>query len=175
MRRAMNFIDGQWVELQGQHLPVFNPATAETLGEVPLSSVEVVDRAAEAAARAFQDWRRTPAVERVQYLFRLKNLLEADFEELARGITLENGKTLEESRGELRRALENVEVACGVPTLMQGYNSEDIARGIDERMIRQPLGVGAAICPFNFPGMIPFWFLPYALACGNTYIVKPSE
>jgi len=176
MRRAMNFIDGQWVELEGQqYLPVFNPATAETLGEVPLSSVEVVDRAAEAAARAFQDWRRTPAVERVQYLFRLKNLLEADFEELARGITLENGKTLEESRGELRRAIENVEVACGVPTLMQGYNSEDIARGIDESMIRQPLGVGAAICPFNFPGMIPFWFMPYALACGNTYIVKPSE
>ena len=175
MQRAMNFIDGQWVELEGQHLPVFNPATAETLGEVPLSPSEVVDRAAQAAARAFQDWRRTPAVERVQYLFRLKNLLEADFEELARSITLENGKTLEESRGELRRAIENVEVACGIPILMQGYNSEDIARGIDESMIRQPLGVGAAICPFNFPGMIPFWFLPYALACGNTYIVKPSE
>ena len=102
-------------------------------------------------------------------------MLEADFEELARSITLENGKTLEESRGELRRAIENVEVGCGTPTLMQGYNSEDIARGIDESMIRQPLGVGAAICPFNFPGMIPFWFLPYALACGNTYIVKPSE
>ena len=176
MQRAKNFIDGHWVELAGQQsLPVFNPATGETLGEVPLSSAEDVDQAAQAAARAFQDWRRTPAVERVQYLFRLKDLMEAHFEELARSITLENGKILEESRGEMRRAIENVEVACGIPILMQGYNSEDIARGIDESMIRQPLGVGAAICPFNFPGMIPFWFLPYALACGNTYIVKPSE
>jgi malonate-semialdehyde dehydrogenase (acetylating)/methylmalonate-semialdehyde dehydrogenase len=176
MRRALNFIDGHWVEPGGpERLPVCNPATAETLGEVGLSTGESVDEAAQAAARAFPDWRRTPAVERVQYLFRLKALLEEHFEELARSITLENGKTLEESRGEMRRAIENVEVACGIPTLMQGYNSEDIARGIDEIMIRQPVGVGAAICPFNFPGMIPFWFLPYALACGNTYIVKPSE
>jgi len=176
MQQAKNFIDGKWVEVQGRDkLPVFNPATGETLGEVPLSSAEDVDQAAQAAARAFQDWRRTPATDRVQYLFRLKNLMEEHFEELARSITLENGKILDESRGEMRRAIENVEVACGIPILMQGYNSEDIARGIDESMIRQPLGVGAAICPFNFPGMIPFWFLPYALACGNTYIVKPSE
>jgi malonate-semialdehyde dehydrogenase (acetylating)/methylmalonate-semialdehyde dehydrogenase len=176
MQQAKNFIDGKWVEVQGRDkLPVFNPATGETLGEVPLSSAEDVDRAAQAAARAFQDWRRTPATDRVQYLFRLKNLMEEHFEELARSITLENGKILDEARGEMRRAIENVEVACGIPILMQGYNSEDIARGIDESMIRQPLGVGAAICPFNFPGMIPFWFLPYALACGNTYIVKPSE
>jgi malonate-semialdehyde dehydrogenase (acetylating)/methylmalonate-semialdehyde dehydrogenase len=90
-------------------------------------------------------------------------------------ITVECGKTLDESRGEMRRAIENVEIACGMPILMQGYNNEDIARGIDEMMIRQPIGVSAAICPFNFPGMIPFWFMPYALACGNTYIVKPSE
>ena len=176
MQQAKNFIDGKWVEVQGRDkLPVFNPATGETLGEVPLSSAEDVDQAAQSAARAFQDWRRTPATDRVQYLFRLKNLMEEHFEELARSITLENGKILDESRGEMRRAIENVEVACGIPILMQGYNSEDIARGIDESMIRQPLGVGAAICPFNFPGMIPFWFLPYALACGNTYIVKPSE
>ena len=176
MQPAMNFIDGKWVEVQGRDkLPVFNPATGETLGEVPLSSAEDVDQAAQSAARAFQDWRRTPATDRVQYLFRLKNLMEEHFEELARSITLENGKILDESRGEMRRAIENVEVACGIPILMQGYNSEDIARGIDESMIRQPLGVGAAICPFNFPGMIPFWFLPYALACGNTYLVKPSE
>ncbi len=111
----------------------------------------------------------------MQYLFKLKQLLESNLEELARTITIENGKTLAESRGEMRRAIENVEVACGVPTLMQGYNSEDVGRGIDETMIRQPIGVGAAICPFNFPAMIPFWFLPYAIACGNTYIVKPSE
>jgi len=101
--------------------------------------------------------------------------LDENIEQLSRTITLENGKTLGESRGEMRRAIENVEVACGIPLLIQGYNSEDIARGIDEIMIRQPVGVAAAICPFNFPGMIPFWFMPYALACGNTYIVKPSE
>ena len=154
---------------------IHNPATAEVLGSVPLSPAEEVDRAAQAAAAAFQEWRRTPAGERVQYLFKLKQLLEQDFEELARGITIENGKTLKESRGELRRAIENVEVACGIPTLIQGYNSEDIAPGIDEIMIRQPVGVAAAICPFNFPGMIPFWFMPYALACGNTYVLKPSE
>ena len=134
-----------------------------------------VDQAAQAAARAFVDWRRMPAVDRVQYLFKLKYLLDENFEEMSRTITLENGKTLGESRGEMRRAIENVEVACGIPILMQGYNSEDIASGIDEIMIRQPIGVAAAISPFNFPGMIPFWFMPYALACGNTYIVKPSE
>jgi len=176
MQQAKNFIDGKWVEVLGRDkLPVFNPATGETLGEVPLSSAEDVDQAAQAAARAFPEWRRTPATDRVQYLFRLKNLMEEHFEELARSITLENGKVLEEARGEMRRAIENVEVACGIPILIQGYNSEDIARGIDESMIRQPLGVAAAICPFNFPGMIPFWFLPYAVACGNTYLVKPSE
>ena len=101
--------------------------------------------------------------------------MDENLEQLSRTITLENGKTLGESRGEMRRAIENVEVACGIPILIQGYNSEDVARGIDEIMIRQPVGVAAAICPFNFPGMIPFWFMPYALACGNTYIVKPSE
>jgi malonate-semialdehyde dehydrogenase (acetylating)/methylmalonate-semialdehyde dehydrogenase len=122
-----------------------------------------------------ESWRRVPAGERVQYLFKLKDLLEDNFEELSRTVTVENGKTLAEARGEIRRAIENVEVACGIPILMQGDVSEDIAPGIDELMLRQPLGVCATICPFNFPGMIPFWFLPYALACGNTYIVKPSE
>jgi malonate-semialdehyde dehydrogenase (acetylating)/methylmalonate-semialdehyde dehydrogenase len=111
----------------------------------------------------------------VQYLFKLKNLLEENLEDLARTITLECGKTLAESTGEMRRAIENVEVACGIPMMMQGTILEDVAKGIDEMMIRQPLGVAAAIAPFNFPGMIPFWFMPYALACGNTYIVKPSE
>jgi malonate-semialdehyde dehydrogenase (acetylating)/methylmalonate-semialdehyde dehydrogenase len=172
----MNFVAGQWSTPDAQErLPVVNPATAEVMAEVPLSPAAEVDRAARAAAEAFPEWRRTPAAERVQYLFRLKTLLEENFEELARTITLENGKTLEESRGEMRRAVENVEVACGIPILLQGYNSEDIARGIDEIMIRQPVGVAAAICPFNFPGMIPFWFMPYAVACGNTYLVKPSE
>lgn len=142
---------------------------------MPLSPPSEVDQAAQAAGAAFAEWRRTPAVDRVQYLFRFKDLLEENFEDLARTITMECGKTLAESRGEMRRAIENVEMACGIPALMQGYNSEDIARGIDEIMIRQPVGVGAAICPFNFPGMIAFWFMPYAIACGNTYVVKPSE
>jgi malonate-semialdehyde dehydrogenase (acetylating)/methylmalonate-semialdehyde dehydrogenase len=108
-------------------------------------------------------------------LFKLKYLLEENFEDISRTITMECGKTIGESRGEMRRAIENVEVACGIPMLMQGDFSEDISRGIDEIMIRQPVGVCAVIAPFNFPGMIPFWFMPYALACGNTYIVKPSE
>ena len=171
-----NYINGQWcASTATEYLEVINPATAEVLAKVPLSLASEVNQAAEAAAEAFVTWRRTPPPERVQYLFKLKNLLEEHFEDLARTITLECGKTLAESKGEMRRAIENVEVACGIPMMMQGTNLEDIARGIDEMMIRQPLGVAAVICPFNFPGMIPFWFLPYAIACGNTYIVKPSE
>lgn len=171
-----NYVGGQWSAPDGATwLDVINPATTEVLATVPLSSAAEVERAAQAAAAAFKTWRRTPAGDRIQYLFKLKTLLEDNLEDLARTITQECGKTLAESKGEMRRAIENVEMACGIPTLMQGYNSEDIARGIDEMMIRQPLGVTAIICPFNFPGMIPFWFMPYALACGNTCIIKPSE
>ena len=171
-----NYINGQWRASNAtEYLDVVNPATAEVLVKVPLSPASEVDQAASAAAEAFVSWRRTPPTERVQYLFKLKNLLEEHFDDLARTITLECGKTLAESKGELRRAIENVEVACGIPILMQGTNLEDVAKGIDEMMIRQPIGVAAVIAPFNFPGMIPFWFLPYAIACGNTYIVKPSE
>jgi malonate-semialdehyde dehydrogenase (acetylating)/methylmalonate-semialdehyde dehydrogenase len=173
---VLNFIAGEWRSPDSLGtLPVTNPATGAVMAEVPLSTEREVDRAADAAAKAFPDWRSTPAVERVQYLFRLKRLLERDFEELARTITMENGKILAEARGEMQRAVENVEVACGIPILMQGDISEDIAPGIDELMIRQPVGVCTTIAPFNFPGMIPFWFMPYALACGNTYVVKPSE
>ena len=173
---ALNFIDNAWRPAgAAEYLDVYNPATAERIGRTPLSGAAEVVLAAQAAERAFPEWRRTPPAERVQYLFKLKNLMEADLEELARQITIECGKTLEEARGEMRRAIENIEIACATPILMQGYNSEDIARGFDETMIRQPVGVCAVICPFNFPGMIPFWFLPYAIACGNTYIVKPSE
>ena len=171
-----NYINGQWCTSSAtEYLNVINPATTEVLAKVPLSPASEVNQAAEAAAEAFVNWRRTPPTERVQYLFKLKNLLEENLEDLARTITLECGKTLAESTGEMRRAIENVEVACGIPMMMQGTILEDVARGIDEMMIRQPLGVAAAIAPFNFPGMIPFWFMPYALACGNTYIVKPSE
>jgi len=171
-----NFFGGGWSKASAREsLSVINPASNQVLAEVPLSSERDVTAAIEAAAAAYPEWRRTPPEERIQYLFKLKQLLEEHIEELARTITLENGKTLAEARAEIRRGIENVEVACGIPTLMQGYNLEDVARGIDEMMIRQPLGVVAAITPFNFPAMIPFWFLPYAIACGNTFILKPSE
>ena len=174
--KLLNYIDGEWRQSSaGEYLPVINPATNDVMAQVPLSPASEVDQAAGAAARAYEQWRRTPAPDRIQYLFKLKYLLEENFEEIARTITMECGKTIGESRGEMRRAIENVEVACGIPMMMQGDVSEDIASGIDELMIRQPIGVCAAIAPFNFPGMIAFWFMPYALACGNTYIVKPSE
>ncbi len=171
-----NYAGGAWTEPAArEQLPVINPATAEVIAKVPLSSAADVDQAVSAAARAAPDWRRTPPGERVQYLFTLKRLLEEHLDELARGTTEECGKTYQESVGELRRGIENVETACGIPTLLQGYNSEDVARGIDEIMIRQPVGAVAAVTPFNFPGMIPLWFLPYAIACGNTFVLKPSE
>ncbi len=172
----LNYIDNVWQEsVTSNLLDVTNPATGEVLSRVPLSPSEEVNAAASAATTAFEEWRRTPPLERIQYLFKLKNLLEENIDDIAKTITLECGKTLSEAKGEMRRAIENVEVACGIPTLMQGTNLEDIATGIDEFMIRQPIGVCAVIAPFNFPGMITFWFLPYAIACGNTYIVKPSE
>jgi malonate-semialdehyde dehydrogenase (acetylating)/methylmalonate-semialdehyde dehydrogenase len=171
-----NYIEGRWRESSAtETVPVLNPATGEELGRTPLSPAAEIDAAAQAAARAFPQWRRVPVTDRIQYLFKLKARLEDQFDDLARTITMEAGKTLAESRGELRRAIENVEVACGAPMLIQGYNSEDIAAGIDEMMVRQPLGVTAIIAPFNFPGMIPFWFLPYAIAAGNTVVIKPSE
>lgn len=174
--RVSNFIDNAWVGSQAtEFLDVANPATAETLAQVPMSTAAEVDAAISAAAAAFPEWRRTPPEDRIQPLFKLKQLLEAHLDDFGRIITRENGKTFAEAKAEMRRAIENVEVACGIPMMMQGYNLEDVARGIDETMIRQPLGVVAAITPFNFPGMIPFWFLPYAIATGNTFILKPSE
>ncbi|MGB8673340.1 MAG: CoA-acylating methylmalonate-semialdehyde dehydrogenase [Candidatus Acidiferrales bacterium] len=175
-RELTSYYGGKWNRSTGtEYLDVVNPATAEKLCRVPVGTLEDVDAAVRAAAAAYPAWRRTPPEDRIQYLFKLKNLLEEHIDELARVCTEENGKTFGESRGELRRAIENVEVACGIPMMMQGYNLEDVASGIDEIMIRQPLGVTAAITPFNFPAMIPFWFLPYAIACGNTFILKPSE
>ncbi|RME45035.1 MAG: CoA-acylating methylmalonate-semialdehyde dehydrogenase [Chloroflexi bacterium] len=171
-----NYIDGAWKRSTAtEFLEVTNPATAEVMARVPLSPPADVEAAAQAGARAFEAWRRVPATDRVQYLFKFKALLEEHLDELARLVTDECGKTYKESVGELRRGIENVEVACGIPSLMQGYNNEDIARGIDEHLLRQPLGVVAAITPFNFPGMIPLWFLPYAIATGNCFILKPSE
>src|SRR6266478_2166945 len=174
--QLLNYVGGKWQRSRiGEFADVRNPATAETIVRVPLSSRDEADEAVRAAQVAFADWRRTPPIERIQYLFKFKRLLEDHFDEIARLTTQECGKTLAESRGELQRRLENVEVATGIPSLMMGYNVEDIASGIDEHMLRQPVGVVAAITPFNFPGMIPLWFLPYAIACGNCFILKSSE
>src|SRR6184192_2169250 len=171
-----NYVNGAWRRVTAtEYFDVSNPATAELLARTPLSTSADVDAAVQAAADAFPAWRRTPPGERVQYLFKLRNLLEENIDELARIITLENGKTFAEARAELRRAIENVEVACGIPIMMQGYNLEDVTPGVDEMQIRQPLGVVAAIVPFNFPAMVSYWFLPYAIACGNSFILKPSE
>ena len=174
--KVPHYINGSWLEsTSSEWQDVTNPATGEVLARVPLADPSEVAAAIDAAASAYPDWRRTPPEDRIQPLFKLKQLLEDHIDDLGRIITQENGKTFAEGKAELRRAIENVEVACGIPMMMQGYNLEDVARGIDEIMIRQPLGVVAAITPFNFPGMIPFWFLPYAIATGNTFILKPSE
>jgi malonate-semialdehyde dehydrogenase (acetylating)/methylmalonate-semialdehyde dehydrogenase len=173
---ASNCIGAEWRRgSSSEEVQVFNPATADVLASVALANEEDVNAAVMSASRAFPEWRRTPPQSRIQFLFKFKRLLEEHADEIARITTQENGKTLTEARAELQRGIENVEVACGIPTLMQGYNLEDVASGIDEIMIRQPLGVTAAITPFNFPAMIPLWFLPYAIACGNTFILKPSE
>jgi malonate-semialdehyde dehydrogenase (acetylating)/methylmalonate-semialdehyde dehydrogenase len=174
--QLLNYINGQWrPSPSGEALDVINPATTQSLARVPLSSATEVEAAVAAGAKAFEGWRRLPATDRVQFLFRLKRLFEEHLDELCRLCTDECGKIYAESKGEIQRGIENIETACGIPSLMQGYNNEDIAQGIDEHMFRQPLGVVAAITPFNFPGMIPFWFLPYAVATGNCFILKPSE
>ncbi len=172
----LNYVGGQWVRSHSQaRHSVINPATARPIAVVPLSAADEVDAAVKAALPAFKAWRNTPVTDRIKPLFKFKALLEKHQDEIARTITNEAGKTYAESVAEVARGVENVEVACGAPILMQGINNEDIARGIDEHMIRQPLGVVAAITPFNFPGMVPLWFLPYAVAAGNAFLLKPSE
>ena len=176
METLTNFIGGRWVASRAsEFLDVHNPATGEAIARTPLSTGEDLDAAVAAAKAAFPGWRDTPAVVRARSLFRFRQLLEDNFEELAATVTREHGKTLDESRGSVRRGIECVEVACGTPSLMMGYGLENIASGIDCNVIRQPLGVCAAIVPFNFPAMVPLWFLPFAVATGNTFIVKPSE
>ena len=178
MKSLSNFINGAWQSSkEANTFPLLNPANQQALGSVPFGpeTKQDIDAAVKAAAAALPDWSSTPVIDRVQPLYRLKSLLEQHKQELAETITLECGKTLGESLGELTRAIENVEMACATPALIQSQFSEDIARGIDEFMIRQPVGICSGIVPFNFPGMIPFWFFPYALACGNTFIIKPSE
>ena len=169
-----NYIDGEWVESKGEFSDVTNPATGRLIARVPVSTEDEFNGAVKAAKEAFHDWRRTPPLARARCFFRLKELLEENFEELSRTQTMEHGKTIDESRGETRRGIEMVEVAAGIPSLMMGYNLEDIATGIDEYLIRQPLGVFGIIAPFNFPFMVPLWFAPYAIASGNCVIIKPS-
>ena len=178
MEILKNYINGQWVQSrEGGTIDVLNPANQEVLARVPSGKGTASDTedAVEAASRALGEWRQVPVMQRVQPLYKLKALLEEHKEEIARLITLECGKSFAESVAEMQRGIENVETACATPTLMQSEFSENIAGGIDEFMIRQPVGVTACISPFNFPGMIPFWFLPYAVACGNSFILKPSE
>jgi malonate-semialdehyde dehydrogenase (acetylating)/methylmalonate-semialdehyde dehydrogenase len=170
-----NYIDGELVESRGELVDVVNPATTKVIGRVPVSTKEELDSAVSAALEAFPEWRRTPPLARVRCLFRLKELMEEHFEEISRIQTMEHGKTIDESRGETRRGIENVEVATGIPSLMMGYNLEDVSAEIDEYVINQPVGVFGVIGPFNFPWMVPLWFIPYALATGNCVVVKPSS
>ena len=176
MQDVYHYWAGEWRKPVGNTvLPVYDPARNEQVAQLIVAETQEVNAAVEAAQAAFRSWRSVPVTDRVQPLFRLKAMLERDFEAVARTITLECGKTLVESRGEMRRAIENVETACGMPYLIQSGFNENIAPGIDEFSIRQPIGVAAILCPFNFPAMIPFWFLPYAVAVGCTVVIKPSE
>ncbi len=176
MRLVQNYINGRWIDSESkERAEVFSPATGERIAHVPFSTSEEVNKAVAAAKEAFWDWRTTPPLTRARYLFKLKNLFEMAFEDIVRTLVTEEGKTLDEARGEVRRMIENVEHATAATTLLTGYNLEDISPDIDCTAERQPMGVFACIAPFNFPAMVPWWFLPYAVVCGNTYIVKPSE
>ncbi len=175
-RTVKNYVAGQWHEPADTGLlDVENPSTAEVIARTPLSTPAEADRAVEAAAEAFRQWRETPASHRVQPLLRLAALLRENEERLARGITEEMGKSLPDSRAEVKRAIENCEVACGMPVLQQGDKLVAASVGIDGEVLRLPLGVFGLAGPFNFPCMVPFWFFPYAVAAGNTLVVKPSE
>src|SRR5689334_19348176 len=172
-----NYIAGQWPPAAAatDELDVTNPATGEVLARVPLSGAADLDAAVEAARAALPEWRAVSAIARARKLFELRERLVARAEELARSVTTEMGKTLVDARAEVARMIEMVECACAVPTTMQGRVLEDVARNVDAETVRQPVGVCAAIVPFNFPAMVPFWFLPFAIACGNSFVLKPSE
>lgn len=173
---VQNYLDGEWRRPGGEtDSTVVNSATGEPIANVPFSTKTDVESAVEAGQAAFDEWRGTPVEERIQPVFEPKNLLEEKQDALAETLVQEHGKTFAEAKGELRRGIENVEVACGIPSLMQAGHLPNAAPEIDETAIRKPLGVFAAVTPFNFPGMIPLWFLPYAVATGNAFILKPSE
>ena len=171
-----NYVNNKWIESKTEKTrDVINPATGELVAKTPMSTKEETEEAIEAAKAAFWRWRTTPAQSRIRYLYDFRDALEENFDELAEICTIEHGKTLDESRGEYRRTIENVEAAASIPSLQMGYNFEDVAAGIDEILIKQPLGVFFCVAPFNFPAMVPAWFWPFAIATGNSYIVKPSD
>lgn len=175
-RKLKNYVGGEWIDPEnGGYLEVENPTTGEILAEVPLSTPAETDRAVAAAKAAFPGWSAAPVSRRCEFLFQLLNRLRDEAEDLARLITEENGKSLPDSRAEVKRALENTEVACGMPVLQQGDKLIGASGDIDGETLRLPLGPFGMIAPFNFPLMVPFWFFPYAVATGNTYVVKPSE
>lgn len=175
-REVSNFIGGEWEENGGREAePVYDPATGEVIAETPLSTAEDLHRAVRKAQKAFSGWSATPVTERARLLFRFKMLLEENFDELRDLVTLENGKDRNDAAGEVRRGIEVVEFACGMPTLLMGESVRDVARGVDNVSYRYPLGVVAAITPFNFPCMVPLWTIPVAIGAGNAYILKPSE
>ena len=176
VRNLSFLINGKWEQPSGGSLhPITNPATGAVIAQVPYATEADVDRTVRAAHAAYTTWRDVPVVDRVQVLYRYKDLLEKNLERVARTLTTENGKTFEDARMEVRRAIQMVEFACGAPTLMMGDSLNDVSRGIDSKTIREPLGVCAGITPFNFPAMVPMWMFPFAIACGNTFVLKPSE
>ncbi|TKI24168.1 CoA-acylating methylmalonate-semialdehyde dehydrogenase [Bacillus pumilus] len=176
IKTVKNYIGGEWLEsVSSQTESVFNPATGKVIAEVPLSTKEDVERAVQAANEAFQTWSKTAVPRRARVLFKYQQLLVENWDELAELVTLENGKSLNEARGEVQRGIECVEFAAGAPTLMMGKQLPDIATGIESGMYRYPIGVIGGITPFNFPMMVPCWMFPLAIACGNTFILKPSE
>src|SRR6059058_1380328 len=176
MQSCPAFIDGEWREISGvDRTPVFNPSRGEVIAEVPLCTKEHVDLAVEAAADAFPAWRDTPPVERARLFFRYRQLVEENFDRICQSVSREHGKTLAEARGSAYRGIENIEYACAAPTLLMGDSLENLARGVDCETLLQPLGVCVGITPFNFPAMVPMWMFPLAIACGNTFVLKPSE
>jgi len=175
-RVLQNFVGGHWIAVRASgRLDVTNPANGEVLAQVPLSGRDDVEAAVSAASIALPDWRARPVGDRTQYIYALREQFLKRVDELAASITREGGKVLSDARAEVTRAIEVLEVACASPMTMQGRVLEGVARGIDSETVRQPLGVCAAITPFNFPAMVPMWFLPFAIVCGNTFILKPSE
>jgi malonate-semialdehyde dehydrogenase (acetylating)/methylmalonate-semialdehyde dehydrogenase len=175
--RLQNYYDGEFVDSEAtETLDVMDPAKDRAIAQVPLSPPSEVDAVVQAAKEAFVEWRQTPPLSRARYMYRIKDILEKNYDDIARVLTQEHGKAIDEARASVRRGIDNVEVAAGITSLMMGYSLEDgAAEGIDEEVIRQPMGVFACIAPYNFPALVPFWFWPYAIACGNTYIIKPSE